>query len=246
MPQLEEWLARAATGARARRPDAPRLLVLCGAPGVGKSTAVRVLANELGFSLVVWRDRPVGAEFRRWSADPLERVSYESQLDAFRHFLHRSSSYPSLPLVGPGAAAATGRGGGTRPRGSSTLILVEELPHCRDDSARRHMQRTLARFIHRSVAPAVLILSDGRENAYSPTQLRRLLSGAPHRASQTSQSRTLTHAPCPLGAGLSGGRRVAAHDDRPRQHGGRHRHAARAPARGALRRHGCRAPADPR
>ena len=52
--EVREWLQRADTALQLGLPPTPRLLVLTGPAGSGKSAVLRVLADELGFETCEW------------------------------------------------------------------------------------------------------------------------------------------------------------------------------------------------
>lgn len=192
--ELTDWIRRACIvaphgGAMALRPLAPaRLLVLAGPPGVGKSTAVRVIAHSLGIEVVTWSDRPVehvsslhsarGFAGAAATAEREARLPYVTQVEDFAGFVARACTYTPLALSNPATAASHSRFAGSGQAASTpSLILVEDLPLIDRDDARLQLHAALRLFVARATRPAVLVLSEGGEGKPPPSLLKHVLSG---------------------------------------------------------------------
>ena len=144
--EVRAWLQRADASLQLGLPPTPRMLVLSGPPGSGKSTMLRVIAEELHYELCEWieprTDAFVAAADRPFDPD---RAPYESRMTQFGTFLRSSLRTLSLTVTsagsGGGAAAAssstaTAASSGYRRR----LVVLDELPNTsaggNDDMAR--------------------------------------------------------------------------------------------------------------
>ena len=84
----------------------PQILILVGSPGVGKSTAIRVLASEMGWAVHQWNDAQQdtpsgGARYGSGSFDSAMSVRYQSQMSSFEEFLAASGTgYTTLDFGG--------------------------------------------------------------------------------------------------------------------------------------------------
>ena len=157
---LEAWLRGQKEGGGG---GGGRVMVLTGPPGVGKSTAVRVLARALGLDLLDWAP-PLPTV---WQEHQLQRelgLPYASKLDHFKAFLERAGRLAGLRLsaVGPAAGAGGGRGAGP-PRGEAPgrVLLVDDLPHAHNPEARRRLVALLEELALTARLPCVLVLTDG-------------------------------------------------------------------------------------
>ncbi|KAJ7993760.1 hypothetical protein DPEC_G00258030 [Dallia pectoralis] len=134
------------------------ILLLTGPSGCGKSATVKVLAQQLGYSVQEWANPSSLSEYRpstdpdayRQTFDPDSRFNSfygSSQTGQFQEFLLRANKYNRLQMTGEGGAS------------DRKLILVEDFPNqfyrqpgCLHDILRRFM-RTCKR-------PLVFIVSD--------------------------------------------------------------------------------------
>jgi cell cycle checkpoint protein len=104
----------------------PQIFILVGSPGVGKSTTVRVLASELGWTVHQWndaqQDTPSGARsggnggYGRSSFDSAMSVRYQSQMKSFEEFLAAAGTgYTALDFGGGASGSSSGGGGMSKP-----------------------------------------------------------------------------------------------------------------------------------
>jgi DNA polymerase III delta prime subunit len=198
--EVRSWISSATSGGSSFGYDRPKLLLLCGPPGVGKSTMVSVLAKEMGIGLREWSDTGTSTGkrtfchqgeaggLRRWWMDQADSQAefsaggggnFESQQDAFRSFLLRSSRYKCLQLLPTNAShasiAAVSSGRGSQAK--SQIAVIENLPWTGSSSALSALHESLAHFLASpSTYPAVIIFSDVAEAQVNPTELRRKFS----------------------------------------------------------------------
>jgi len=162
-----------------------RILALTGPAGTAKTTTVRVLARELGFDILEWRN---GMDERFSPGDDSghdpefsETMEYEGLADKFKTFLARASSYHSV-FTGPAQAAhkpaqsqsqnmpgSLGPGSTARPVSDEQpatqrqIILLEDLPnilHPPTQSAVHDAFEAFASSSASSASPIVLVISD--------------------------------------------------------------------------------------
>lgn len=151
--EFTEWLRRALDY------SGPRLLMLGGPPGCGKSSVVQATCKELNCSIASWQAPFVGS-----------RGICNALLDDFRAFFV-GSRYPTLQLEDDDDAEkdATSRSG-------RRILLVEDLPvHITDFEQNKESLRKIffdaAQF---APLPTVVVLSDGEKGI---ARLARLLLG---------------------------------------------------------------------
>ena len=180
---LREWLA----GWDAPRRDlaSPRVLLVVGPPGSGKSAAIRFVAREFGRGVHEWR-APVPTLWEEhkhahggpdWGTDAYTAPGYSSKLDDFAAFVQRASRYAPLTCVAGGAARVTvpssgfpasttdlGRGERrherARERQKQPVLLVEDLPVGGGEDQHQRALHLLARLARESRVPAVVAVSE--------------------------------------------------------------------------------------
>ena len=185
--EVRDWLRKADQMLQMNMPPAPRLLVLSGPPGSGKSTMLRVIATELGFETCEWVD-PRSLSWEEdasggrdgWNADGERRT--DPRLTSFASFLRDSLRTLSLSIVPVGAPGASGAAAasvspsdGCRRR----LVVLEELaplsgPSGTDTSARDAQIALIRRWLPSARYPLALVLSSDASNTVHHTleQLR--------------------------------------------------------------------------
>ena len=114
--EIREWMLQTASpqslsndvdggyDQRQQQTAPPRLLVLVGSPGVGKSSTIHVLASELGWTVHQWNDAlqntAAGGGLRR---DEVLSVRWLSQISSFEEFLASAGlGFSPLELDGGG------------------------------------------------------------------------------------------------------------------------------------------------
>ena len=95
-----------------------KLLVLVGSPGIGKSTMVHVVAQELNLSVLEWNDN-----YSEYSGRMNDMIGYESQMTVFEEFLSSAAfQYESVS----GVVEQRNIDGG---KNNGSLVMIDELPN---------------------------------------------------------------------------------------------------------------------
>lgn len=141
-----------------------RILALTGPAGSGKTTTVKVLARELGFELIEWKNSMVsqyggalsslGPQFAYFNHNTPLDADAVPQLDKFQEFLTRAST--SKSVFGGQSSGSTAR----------QVILLEDLPNILHADTRDKFHDILRLFVQRQTSndggyiPLVVIVSD--------------------------------------------------------------------------------------
>ena len=183
--EVRDWLKRADVSLQLGLPPTPRLLVLSGPPGAGKSAVLRVLAEELGFETCEWLEpralswddadgepRPPPYDGGGGGRSSTNSAANHPRVAAFATFLRDSLRTLSL-CVGP----ASGGGGGASAAGSSSggsrrrlVVLDELLPPTGEqsgkgkDDARDAQIALIRRALPTARFPLALVLSTDASN----------------------------------------------------------------------------------
>ncbi|KAH6608653.1 cell cycle checkpoint rad17 [Trichoderma cornu-damae] len=118
-----------------------RLLILKGAAGTGKTTTVRLLANDMGSEILEWKNPAGGAV-----------TGFVSASAQFEDFLGRGGKFGALDLedpepsstpAGPKSAAQSNNGNAKK------IILIEEFPNTfsRSSTALSSFRRTILQYL---------------------------------------------------------------------------------------------------
>jgi len=106
-----------------------KLMILVGAPGIGKSTLVHVLANEIGLTVLEWNDT-YGEYSRNQHAEG--GIQYQSQIASFEEFL-TSVTFPYEQV------SRSDKGSGKNAKRSS-IVLLDELPNLHTPEAEQQFR----------------------------------------------------------------------------------------------------------
>ncbi|GLD95175.1 hypothetical protein PINS_up003800 [Pythium insidiosum] len=168
-----------------------RLLILCGPPGTGKSTAVRVLAQSMSVRINEWHDNASAGRlaYHRHLRDEIYQP-YVSAWDDFIDFVNRSVNYSSLPVCAvverrsrkrrlpSEKPLSASQNEGKQTRGQ--LTLLESWPQNSTDSiSDERLQRAFQLIVSPSnhdQNPVICVFSDVRESRIDMTQLAKLFS----------------------------------------------------------------------
>ncbi|KAJ4130991.1 RFC checkpoint protein Rad17 [Fusarium equiseti] len=143
-----------------------RLLILKGAAGSGKTTTMRLLANDMGSELLEWRN-PTGSS-------GLGFVSASAQ---FEEFLGRGGKFGALDTDDPVPAPSQGSSQAVRKNDPKRIILIEEFPNTfqRSSTALVSFRNTILQYLaantpslstfgkpsqQEPVTPVVMIISE--------------------------------------------------------------------------------------
>ncbi|GAB7352744.1 hypothetical protein MBLNU459_g3096t1 [Dothideomycetes sp. NU459] len=139
----------------------PRLIVLKGAAGTGKTTTVNLLARDLGVEAKEWRN-PAGAD-----ASSSTSVSASAQ---FEDFILRSGRFAGLELVSSDGSSTKSKSetDSTGIQTRSQIMLVEEFPNtfAKTSGALQAFRATIQQFLatarlpHSNPTPLVMIISE--------------------------------------------------------------------------------------
>ena len=177
-----------------------KLLILVGSPGIGKSTTIRLLAQERGWNLLQWNESISSYQPNNnsntstiststYSADPysdsLLSIEQSSPLSSFESFLRQAGAgYRSLVLLtgekessSPTKKRRITARNDTLRSGKSphSIILLEDLPHLHGWEAQMRFQAILSTHIRESTVPTILIYSDVVEGKHQPFELEKLV-----------------------------------------------------------------------
>jgi len=104
-------------------PESTRLLIFVGSPGVGKSTAIQVLASELGLTVHEWNDSSSSQHYTGGGGGVLASVDRSNSLESFQDFLDRAGAgFAPLHLsLGVEETSTTSDGNG------KSIILIDDV-----------------------------------------------------------------------------------------------------------------------
>ena len=198
--EIQAWM----TNGTASTTPHSKLLILVGSPGIGKSTAVRLLAKEHGIHIHEWNESlSDGSGNRR--PESLSSIAQESPLSSFERFLQQASvGYSSLSFSSTIHTKSTfhqnyqtstnkrrrtnsvpasfvspsqdcNRPVNQSPQSSKSIILVEDLPNLHGPDAELRFRNLLQSHLQHSSVPTILIWSDVVEGKHRPADFERLL-----------------------------------------------------------------------
>lgn len=133
----------------------PRLIILKGAAGTGKTTTVNLLAKEMGIGIMEWKS-PVGTD-----AASSAFTSYSSQ---FEDFVFRSGKFAGLDLVRSDGTAQPALA--TTNDHTKQIMLVEEFPNTftKSSPALQIFRNTILQYLAAPASsnptPMVMIISE--------------------------------------------------------------------------------------
>ena len=162
--EVRDWLKRADASLQLGLTPTPRMLVLSGPTGSGKSAMLQVLAQELQFEVCEWLE-PRSEAFLPFQPGMEQSAPYESRMKQFATFLQSSLRTLSL-CVGPSASnAAAAPSQGMRRR----LVLLDELPNTAGGGERSaELARQLQVLLRRALLVARFPMVLPRADAYAP------------------------------------------------------------------------------
>jgi len=158
--EVKEWMS-----SNNNNNDDPKLLILTGGSGVGKTTMIRLLAKELGFTLLEW-------EAESTASNLLSHRHHVSQLDSFHDFLLSGGrGFQTLSIVTDKHTASDNN--------NRALLLIEEIPNLYNGDAREKFRSLMYEHCQRAIStPTVLIfssISEGASSSNTTMDLQKLL-----------------------------------------------------------------------
>ncbi|KAI0746491.1 P-loop containing nucleoside triphosphate hydrolase protein [Daedaleopsis nitida] len=178
---VRQWLLEAFEGGPSGKlKKYRRILVLTGPAGTAKTATIRVLAAELGYEILEWRNTS-DEQYSR-SEDSSDWVEYESLAEKFQAFLARAATcrplLMSLSAHGPDGTQSTqnSRSSQVDPSTSSSsmsingaqssrhrVVLLEDLPNILHAPTQASFHAALEAFVatpEAGTSPLVIIISD--------------------------------------------------------------------------------------
>jgi len=138
--------------------EAPRLLVLSGPPGCGKTTALRVLAKELEFSILEW----INPVHLNWKNSHEEILEYSiPRMREFREFLLTCGRYQDLTI--------------SNKQTSKKLLLIKDMPFLFGEAQRHQFTSIIQDFLSCTRFLATLIISNDQSSSIDHFLLADLL-----------------------------------------------------------------------
>ncbi|UPQ97935.1 cell cycle checkpoint protein RAD17 [Chloropicon primus] len=157
--QVKQWLEdfRSSEGRTGADPGGgkPRVLVLTGPTGAGKSLTVELICREAGTRLLQW-NAPTPTLWHEHAYHKDLGNEYFSKLREFEEFLRRSTMLSQIPMASaaasPSIAPAGARGG--------AVVLIDDLPATHSFDHHSSLLSLLDRFSRTTRFPIVLCLSN--------------------------------------------------------------------------------------
>ena len=163
-----------------------RILVLTGPAGTAKTATVRVLARELGFEILEWRNGigdtfaaydskhtncRIQPAFDLWSTpdELMDHDSYETLMAKFETFFNRASNCQNFldqshPLSTQIDSSSSSRG--SRNTAGRRIVLLEDLPNVLHSGTQARFHAILRAYAEtlpsERPAPVVIIISDAQ------------------------------------------------------------------------------------
>ncbi|KAF9995609.1 Cell cycle checkpoint protein rad17 [Entomortierella chlamydospora] len=171
--EVREWL-QIYTDPRNKQQDASggAILVLSGPAGSGKTTVLKMLAQEMGLNVVEWINSVNENNIIQRAGMPGEDSWRSTSIDdeyipvmrAFQEFFSRAQRFRPLATTrdAPQQSQSTG-GSGLSSTGKRNIILIEDLPPISAFSSRKIFQDTISKFANsrnNTTSVLVIIVSD--------------------------------------------------------------------------------------
>lgn len=136
--------------------DPTKFIILAGATGIGKSTLIRVLAQELGYRILEWNE-----SFMEYS----RQEGYQSSIQQFQEFLDSVSFPYEAVSVSNGVSAPA----------KKSVVLIDDLPHLHTKEQKIQFQHCFNAYIQKTQTPTVMIYSNGSEGKLKPDDLEEYM-----------------------------------------------------------------------
>lgn len=149
--------------------NSSKLLILVGAPGIGKSTLVHCVAAELGLEVHEWTE----SYFSGGSGGHQHQLTPLNSLEQFLQ--HTGAGYQSLLSLEDARSSRRGKIQKKRPKPNGPLIVLDELPHLHGPEATARFRSILTAHVQSTTVPTVLIYSNAAEGKVHSSDLERLI-----------------------------------------------------------------------
>lgn len=165
---IRDWLLRSVVSAGAA--TRPSVLAICGKSGSGKSTAVSVLAKEMGIEVTDWsEDMWSGSRLQLFVGD--EKPQYQTFAAEFTEFVVRSA-YPTLDVGVAQQQTSARRKQEPEEETARRVVIMHDAPQLKDVQ--------LADLLAELRCPLVVVVSDVTDRGDAMYAVERLLSPSNH------------------------------------------------------------------
>eukprot|EP00559_Dactyliosolen_fragilissimus_P002498 CAMPEP_0184864928 /NCGR_PEP_ID=MMETSP0580-20130426/16393_1 /TAXON_ID=1118495 /ORGANISM="Dactyliosolen fragilissimus" /LENGTH=655 /DNA_ID=CAMNT_0027363893 /DNA_START=401 /DNA_END=2368 /DNA_ORIENTATION=+ len=174
--------------------SSPKMLVMSGSPGIGKSTSVHVISKELSMDVLTWNDDHRGVLLGANDTSTSKR----GQLSSFEEFLNRcsigynsldqSSSLSSLERKSKRYEQSNFSCGLSFKRTKRSkieenqtkkrkraVILIEDIPNLHTKEAELRFRKIITHHVQTTQVPTIMIFSDVYEGQHRPEDIERLI-----------------------------------------------------------------------
>lgn len=157
-----------------RNQSRSKLLILVGSAGIGKSTLVHLLANELHWNILEWNElHQTTTMYNTSYSRSMQRPV--SQLSSFEEFLSNAALGWNIPLVQSKQSAPAHEKPSTRLSSKQSILLIDEIPnlHTKDNESR--FRDILSQYLQKTQIPTIFIYSNVLEGKYNPDDLAKFI-----------------------------------------------------------------------
>jgi cell cycle checkpoint protein len=135
-----------------------KLLILIGSPGIGKSTMIKVIAQNLNMNVLEWTDN-THTDHISWNSD--KSFGYEGQTAAFRDFLDTAVFQYNSVKDGDEC--------------SGSIVLIDEVPYMHNPKKEAEFRVVMTTYLMKTQVPTVFIFSNVYEGKHKPEDLERYI-----------------------------------------------------------------------
>jgi cell cycle checkpoint protein len=151
-----------------------KLLILVGSAGIGKSTMIDFLANELHFNIMEWNELHTIKSSSCTTSTSTQYYQFESQLTSFHEFLSSAALGCNINLTNTTTTKTKTKITATSSFHKS-LVLIDEIPNLHTTEQENKFRQIITNYIQKSQIPTILIYSNVYEGKYKPEDLERII-----------------------------------------------------------------------